>query len=241
MKGRISCIKNNCSATFIKRDNLHDHLKKVHNIGELGEHKIKKDMFIDNEFPNTSIPPFHTSFFGTPTVYISLIMGVMFGLFSIVLGNPIFSIFFLTLGLVGSFYFWFQDCKSKYIKVSRILTPDDPNAQIEIFISYWDKAFAQFLPNEALWQNGKKKEYIIDEQKINEPIVFNPFTIAPPENATPHKISYMNDTSDIEILNQNFYSGIRPEVVKVGFGLLVIAGLLLANISVLSNLMELNS
>ena len=51
----------------------------------------------------------------------------------------------------------------------------------------------------------------------------------------------MNDTSDIEILNQDFYGGIKPEVVKVGFGLLVIAGLLLANISVLGNLMEMNS
>ena len=244
MKGKIDCIYDECNSTFIKPDNLQDHLEKkckFHNKRENKEYKIKKDRFINNEFPNTNIPPFHKSFITTPLVYMALFMGVMLGIVSILLGNIVFSTLFLLLGLVGSFFFWYQDVKSKYVKVTRILSPDDINGQTEIYISFWDKKIANLLPNESLWLNGKQKEYIIDELKINNPIVFNPFTIEPPENATPHKISYMNDTSDIEILNQDFYGGIKPEVVKVGFGLLVITGLLLANISVLGNLMEMNS
>ncbi len=231
---RVDPFKNNVG--------LGNHLRIVHPSTEPvafgrkdGQVDIDLAKFPEAKLPEAVAGGFWRSLLTFTTAGVIGVFGLL--TFLVMPTNPTQAGGLLIAGPVLALALWWVTESRKLAKVAVITNPPDQDGRVRVTFQWWPADLVKLLPQEARRLSGRGSVYVIDRTG-DKPVAFTPFTVQPPEFAIPVRGAMANQQIDNEQLNRVHRKGIRPEVVEQAFALLVIGGLILANIVVMGHLLE---
>ncbi len=240
----LQCPINECTFVAKRKNGVSLHFRARHSTTPLSQIGTRKDgqveinlaLFPDNKLPDPIAGGFWRSILLMPATWGVLVVFVTltYQVYETSVVNAL-GLVVATPALILAMW-WLTESK-RLTQVGVIGTPPDPDGRIRITFQWWPSHHAKLLPEEARRDTNRGSIYVIDTTGCT-PVAFTPFTVQPPEFAIPVRGAMANQQIDNEQLNKVRRKGIRPEVVQQAFALLVIAGLLIANIAVMGQLLE---
>ncbi len=240
----LQCPINGCLFIAKRKNGVSLHVRARHATLTITEIGTRKDGQVEIDlsgFPEGVIPEPEAGGFWRSILKMPATWGVVlvFGMltYQAALTSPLNALGLAVATPVVVLLMWWVTESKNHTKVAVISNPPDPDGRVRITFQWWESHLADLLPQEARRTTGRSSIYVIDITG-EKPVAFTPFTVTPPEFAIPVRGAMANQQIDNEQLNKVRRKGIRPEVVQQAFALLVIGGLIMANIAVMGQLLE---
>lgn len=103
---------------------------------------------------------------------------------------------------------------------------------------HWPNNVAERLPDESRWLHRGKPIYVLDRWGAGTHRPFLPL-IDRDNVLRPELVARFITQRDHQVVNKDFSSGIKPEVVKTGLMVAIFAGLCIGSFVVIQNILEL--